>query len=372
MQQGQALSAPVEVRIYGDDLNRLKQIGGQVQKILRKVKGSDLVRSDFREDYYGFNIKMKNDASRMGFTTTSISQMIFTGFEGYPVATFYEGDNAINIVLKMDEQCRQNMIDLQNTYLESPVTGAKVPLRQIAEIKPVWQPGRIMHRNGIRVLTIQSETKNGLLASEMIKKIRPEIDNLQLPPGYRIEYGGEQANKNEVMGRMIVVLIISLIAIFVVLMFQFRNLKEVGLVMFTIPLSLFGAIMGLYITGNDFGFTAFVGLISLSGIVVRNAIILIDHANVLIANGMNIRMAAVEAGKRRMRPIFLTAMAAAIGVWPMILSGSPLWSPLASVIAFGVVWSMIMSTLTIPVLYIAVIKARDKGNLIETEVIVKS
>ena len=135
---------------------------------------------------------------------------------------------------------------------------------------------------------------------------------------------------------------------------------------------MFGAIFGLYITGNDFGFTAFVGLISLSGIVVRNAIILIDHTNVLIKSGVNIRTAAVEAGKRRLRPIFLTAMAAAIGVWPMILSGSPLWSPLASVIAFGVIWSMIMSTLTVPVLYIAIMKDRDKKVLIAPEEIVKS
>jgi multidrug efflux pump subunit AcrB len=106
---------------------------------------------------------------------------------------------------------------------------------------------------------------------------------------------------------------------------------------------LFGAVFGLYVTGNNFGFTAFLGFISLAGIVVRNAIILIDYINELLAEGMDIRTAAIESGKRRMRPIFLTAMAAAIGVLPMILSGSSLWSPLASVLAFGVVWSMLMA-----------------------------
>jgi multidrug efflux pump subunit AcrB len=166
---------------------------------------------------------------------------------------------------------------------------------------------------------------------------------------------------------MTTALAISLVLIFLVLLFQFRNVKEVGLVMITIPLSLFGAILGLVITGNDFGFTAFVGLISLSGIVVRNAIILIDHANELIENGIDIRTAAIEAGKRRLRPIFLTAMAAAIGVWPMILSGSPLWSPLASVIAFGVVWAMLISTLAVPVLYLSVIKPGDKKHATEIE-----
>jgi len=153
--------------------------------------------------------------------------------------------------------------------------------------------------------------------------------------------------------------------IFFILLFQFRDLKEATIIMLTIPLSLFGAFFGLYITHNNFGFTAFVGLVSLSGIVVRNAIILVDHTNELLKEGMDIKTAAIESGKRRLRPIFLTAMAAAIGVLPMILSGSPMWSPLASVIAFGVVWSMIVALLTVPVLYIAWIKPKDKQHIID-------
>ncbi|MBP1666136.1 MAG: acriflavin resistance protein, partial [Bacteroidetes bacterium] len=358
------MSAPVEVRISGDDIKRLKQIGGEVQDILRRSGGSSMVRTDSREDFYGIKIHLKDEASRLGFTSSAISQMIYTGFKGYPVSTMYEGSNPLKIVLRLDEKHRQNAIDLENTYVQSPVTGASVPLRQIAELKPEWQPGRILRRTGIRTLTVQSNTKDGILPSELLKAIRPELDKLELPPGYRIFFGGEHANKMETYGYLAMALVISLVAIFLVLLFQFRNLKEVGLVMLTIPLSLFGAIFGLLITGNDFGFMAFCGLISLSGIVVRNAIILIDHTNELIENGKDIPTAAYEAGKRRLRPIFLTAMAAAIGVFPMILSGSPLWSPLASVIAFGVIWSMVISTLSIPVLYTVTIKPKDKRDLV--------
>jgi multidrug efflux pump subunit AcrB len=121
---------------------------------------------------------------------------------------------------------------------------------------------------------------------------------------------------------MVAALMISIVLIFFILLFQFRDLKETTIVMLTIPLSLFGAFFGLYITHNNFGFTAFVGLVSLSGIVVRNAIILVDHTNELLKEGMDIRTAAIESGKRRL-PIFLTAMAAAIGVLPMILSVLP-------------------------------------------------
>lgn len=363
MMQGQPMNAKVEVRIAGDDIKRLKEIGAGVENILRNTRGSDMIRSDFREDHYGLNIHMKPEAARLGFTTSSISQMLYAGFTGYSTSTFFEENNPVNIVLRLDENERHSTASLEDYYVQSPVTGASVPLRQIADLAPEWQPGRIIHRNGIRTLTIQSETSGNVLASELLKAIKPHIAGLQLPPGYRIYYGGEYANQQETFGKMIIALILSLIIIFIVLLFQFRNLKEVGLVMLTIPLSLFGAIAGLLITGNDFGFMAFCGLISLSGIEVRNAIILIDHTNELIRKGTDITAAAGQAGKRRLRPIFLTAMAAAIGVLPMILSGSQLWSPLASVIAFGVIWSMLISTLSIPVLYKESIKPEDKKEI---------
>ncbi|MGV3706623.1 MAG: efflux RND transporter permease subunit [Arcticibacter sp.] len=362
MQQGQPLKAPVEVRISGDDINMLKKLGNQVQEVFRKTPGSALVRSDFREDYYGIDIKLRNEAGRLGFTTESISKMVYTGFSGAPVSTMYEGNNPVDIVLRLDADERRNFSDLENIYLESPVTGAHVPLRQIADIRPEWQTGKIMHRNGVRTLTVQSETQHDLLPSELLSRVKADINKIALPYGYHIEYGGEYANKQETFSQMMIVLMISLVLIFFILLFQFRNLKEAGIVMLTIPLSLFGALFGLFITGNNFGFTAFVGLISLSGIVVRNAIILIDHTNELLDSGLDIRNAAILAGKRRLRPIFLTAMAAAIGVLPMIISGSPMWSPLASVIAVGVIWSMVMALLTVPVMYISWIKSRDKEN----------
>jgi multidrug efflux pump subunit AcrB len=368
MQQGSPYKSPVEVRIVGDDVSRLKAIGMQVQDILKNAKGSAMVRPDFREDYYGISIQLKDEANKLGFTTGSISQMVYTGFNGAPVSTMYEGNNPLDIVFRLDARNRQSSDNLENIYLASPVTDANVPLRQIAELKPQWQTGKIMHRNGVRTLTILSETEGDVLPADLIKEVKTGIADIPLPAGYRIEYGGEQFNKNETFSQMMVVLAISLVLIFFILLFQFRSLKEAALVMLTIPLSLFGALIGLYITHNNFGFTAFVGLISLSGIVVRNAIILVDHTNELIGHGMDIRTAAIESGKRRLRPIFLTAMAAAIGVLPMILSGSPMWSPLASVIAVGVIWSMVMALLTVPVLYIAMIRPHDKKDLMVTPV----
>jgi multidrug efflux pump subunit AcrB len=147
-------------------------------------------------------------------------------------------------------------------------------------------------------------------------------------------------------------LIVSLAGIFLILMFEFQSFKQSLLVMVSIALALLGAVLGLIVTRNPFGFTAYVGFISLSGIVVRNAIILVDYINERRADGQAPEGAALDAGHRRLRPIFLTTMAAAVGVTPMIISGSSLWSPLASTIAVGLIFSMGSTLIVVPVLYV--------------------
>lgn len=363
LQQGKATVAPVEIRIIGNDIATLKAIGNRVSDIVQKTNLAAFARSDFKEDYYGVAIRPTENAERLGFTTTSVARSIYGGFTGAPVSTLYEGNTPVDVLLRLDEQSRRNFDDLQNMYLTSPVTGAGVPLRQIATLKPEWHTGRIMHLNGLRTLTILCEPKQGALASQILKKVRPELSRLTLPAGYRIQYGGEYENQVETYQQMSLAFGISVLLIFLVLLFQFRNLKETFIVMLTIPMSVFGAMLGLLITRNSFGFTAFVGLISLSGLVVRNAIILLDYANELVRRGVPIPTAALEAGKRRLRPIFLTASAAAVGVMPMVLSGSQMWSPLASVIAVGIMFAMFISLLLVPVLYAHVIKPSDKDQL---------
>lgn len=360
MQQGSVTLAPVEVRISGPELSKIKEIGNKVQSILSAAEGTEDVHTNFMEDYYGIDMNLKEEGNRMGFTTSSVAASTYAGFSGYTATTLYEGDRPINVVLRLDSANRRNFEDIGDLYVSSPVTGADVPLRQIADLKADWQTGRIVRRNGVRTMSVLSEVKEGSFASSILKSVRPQIARITLPPGYRITYGGEYENQNETFSQMVAALVISLLMIFLVLLFQFRNVKQAVLIMASIPLSLFGAILGLVITGNPFGFTAFIGLISLSGIVVRNAIILVDHTNLLIReHGTDIPAAAAEAGKRRLRPIFLTASAAAIGVVPMILSGSPLWSPLASVLAVGVLFSMIMALLVVPVLYTMIVKPSD-------------
>jgi multidrug efflux pump subunit AcrB len=180
------------------------------------------------------------------------------------------------------------------------------------------------------------------------------LDTLTLPAGYDLKYGGEIAIQTESFGHLSVGMIVSVLLIFLILLMQFQSVKDALIIMVSIPLALFGAYFGLVITRNPFGFTAFMGLIALSGVVVRNGIILVDYIREKRHAGSSIESAALEAGRRRIRPIFLTTVAAAAGLTPMILSGSGLWSPLASVIAVGLIFSMVFTLLVVPVLYVMV------------------
>lgn len=355
VQQGAQTEAPIEVRISGDDINELKRLGEQVQEILEGVASADYVFRDYFNDSYRVDVKVNDElANRLGITEASVSQTLSGAFDGAAVSTFWEGDRPVSIKLRLDQASRSNFSDIGNTYLNSELTRARVPLRAVAQLAPEWQTSRIVRRNGVRTLTIRAYQKPGHYASKILEEAMPKIKSLQLPAGYRIDYGGEKFNQGQTFPQMLVALGISLVAIFLVLLVQFRNISDPLVVMASIPLTLFGAIFGLIITHNPFGFTAFMGLISLCGIVVRNGIILVDYCNERVAEGATLEQAAREAGSRRLRPIFLTTMAAAVGVTPMILSGSSLWSPLASVIAFGLIFSMFFTLLVVPVIFVAV------------------
>jgi outer membrane protein TolC len=359
LQQGQIMEAPVEVRIVGDDIPTLEALGNQAEDILRHTPGAIYIHTDWHEDAWQVGMKVREEqANRMGLTNAGIAQQLAAGFEGAPMTTFWEGDRGVDVVLRLDPEQRQSFQNVADTYVMSPVTGARVPLQAVASLTPEWQPGRIVRRNGERTLTVRAFPGDGNLASAILNHARKQLDTMALPAGYRIEYGGEFENQQEVSGELRNALLISLVLIFLILLFQFRTLIDPLIVMAAFPLAIPGAALGLLVTNNTFGFTAFIGIISVGGLVVRNSIILIDYIHDRMRDGVELEQAALEAGERRLRPIFLTSAAAAVGVIPMILSGSSLWSPLASVIAFGLLGSMVFTLVAIPVLFVVAHRER--------------
>jgi multidrug efflux pump subunit AcrB/outer membrane protein TolC len=353
LQQGQVMEAPVEVRISGDDIGTLETLGNQVQEVFRHTPGATYIHSDWHEDAWQVGVNVREEvANRMGLTNAGIAQQLAAGFEGAPMTTFWEGDRDVDVVLRLNPAERQSFTNVADTYVMSPVTGARVPVSAVATLTSEWQPGRIVRRNGVRTLTVRAFPGDHRLASEILGDARKQLNKMEIPAGYQMKFGGEYENQQETFGEMRNALVISLVLIFLILLFQFRTLIDPLIVMAAFPLALPGAALGLLITHNTFGFTAFIGIVSVGGLVVRNSIILIDYIHERMKNGVELEQAALEAGERRLRPIFLTSAAAAVGVIPMILSGSSLWSPLASVIAFGLLGSMVFTLVAIPVLFV--------------------
>ena len=345
--------SPVEIRISGDSIKTIKQVADQVSNIMRGIEGTEWIRTDYEQPLQSVNLNLKQDeASRLGYTKQILDYSLLVGTKGFPVSTIWEGDYPVNVNLKVDKKIKTNVDDIMNQYVTSPFLVSSVQVRQLANAVPGWTEGEIARRNGIRTITVGVDVNRGIYASNVFNKAKPLIDGLKLPPGVSISYGGDYETSIEEVTPVYYAMAITVAIIFIILLFQFRTIKTSLLIMTTLPLSILGAALGIKITGYPFGVTALMGIISLMGIIVRNGIIYISYAETLRReHGHSLEEAAIAAAKRRMRPIFLTSSAAAVGVIPMILSRSPLWGPLGSVICFGLILGMIMSLLLLPVLY---------------------
>ena len=344
---------PVEIRISGDSIATIKKVAAQVSGIARGIEGVQWVRTDYEQPLQAVSLKIKEDeATRLGYSKTILDYSLMFGMKGFPVSTIWEGDYPVNVNLKLDKKTKSDVEDIMNQYVTSPFLVSSVQVRQLANAKQEWTEGEIVRRNGVRTITVRVDVDRGRYASNIFNKLRPTVDNMQLPEGVSISYGGEYEMGVDEITPLYYSLAISVAIIFIILLAQFRNYKTAILIMMTMPLCIFGAAFGVTITGYPFSTTAFIGLIGLVGIVVRNGIIYVNYAEELRReHGHSLEEAAISSAKRRMRPIFLTSAAAAVGVIPMIVSRSPLWGPLGAVICFGLIFGLVLSLLVIPVLY---------------------
>jgi outer membrane protein TolC len=299
----------------------------------------------------------------MGYSKGFVATSLMVGLNGLPLTTIWENDYPVEVRLTQDNVGAKSIKTIEDQYITSLSSFSASPLRSFASFSPEWTEGTIVHRNGTPTLTIFIDNDLTGIAAKMFDEIRPQIDNLKLPERLSISYGGDYEAQVEVFIPMAIALAVSIIIIFFILLFQFKKVKLSLLIMSTMLLTLPGAAIGLKLMGYPFSTTAFVGISSLCGLVVRNGIILIDYARALRGkNKMSVHEAALAAGKRRMRPIFLTSAAASVGVIPMIISRSPLWGPLGSVICFGLIISMVLTIYILPIMYSLVYSDKEQKS----------
>ncbi|AMP99509.1 Acriflavin resistance protein [Pedobacter cryoconitis] len=355
-------SAPIEVRISGNNIDDLKAVGEKVIAIGKRHKEVIWARTDYDQMEEGIKLNVKSqELARLGLTKSDVANTVAMHTEGVDATRLWEGNYQIDVKIKTPKTSRMNVSSLLDLNIPSQQTKTVVPLRQVADIAPEWNDGQVVRRNSIRTLTVRMDIIPDAVANNVLTELQPDIDKIKLPQNVEISYGGELELQNENMGPMGISLLMSVILIFLILLWHFKHLKHAVLSITTMPLSLLGASFGLLVTGYPFGFTSFLGLLALCGIVVRNGIILIDHAEELrIHEGKTVLQAGILSAERRMRPIFLTSTAAAVGVTPMIISRSSLWGPLGTVICFGLMVSMVLTLFVLPTLYWLFFRKEDE------------
>ncbi|NLD92681.1 MAG: TolC family protein [Fibrobacter sp.] len=355
-----AAEAPIEVRISGDNIDSLKHHAENVASILRTYPQITWVRNNCDVSSPLINVDINRDeANRLGFTQSLIASAIQARTSGLELTKLWEGDYPVKIVLKTESDERDDINKLADLYVTSPLTQAVVPLRQLTSFTPSWTESQIAHRNGIRTITVRADVQQQVITSTIFPSIKKEIRALNIPDYISISYGGESEVEAETYPELFTSIAAGVFLIFIVLLFQFRQIRLALLIMITMILSLPGAAFGIKLFGFNLGGLPLLGIISLLGMVTRNGIILIDYAEKLRKDlSMSLQDVIVSAAKRRMRPIFLTASAASVGVIPMMLSGSPMWSPFGAIVCFGTIVSMVLTIYIVPAAYLLVMKRK--------------
>lgn len=356
---------PVEIRLKGDSLSVLYQAADSVMKVMHKDTRLSLVRTNFDEPLPGVHLRMDEiEAARLGLDKTLLMANMAIRFgDGLPVTTLWDGDYPIGIVLKSLDKEQPTFSDLPDEYI--PVMGgvASVPLRQVAAMSPDWNPGQIVRRNGVRTISVLAETVRGYNTDRVTREVVSAIKkDVQFPEGVTMSVGGAKEVDDEALPQIMAGLGIAVCMIFFILLWHFKKISLALLTLCSTAMCLFGAALGMWIMGNDLSLTSILGVVSLIGILVRNGIIMFDYAEELQRDkGMSVRDAAQHAGMRRMRPIFLTSAAASMGVIPMILSRSALWSPMGTVICFGTLTTMVFISTVMPVAYWLIFRKDSAG-----------
>lgn len=359
----QYADAPFEVRLTGDNAEELKSEAAKMVDYLRGLETSLWVRTSFEAPLQSLSIELdQEEIARLGINKTLVSLGIASGLTGMKVGDVWEGGYSLPVYIE-PVHSENRVSDLLNVQIPA-VSGVSVPLRQIGTISPEWDEGVITHRNGRQTITIMADVRRGtdpqLAMKEMYAHTNKEFVP-RLPAGIKFEYGGMRESDSEVFDPLLKGLIYSFIIMFLILVFHFRKLKLAVIIMSSILLCAFGAAFGVWIMGADFNAFAILGVIGLAGIIVRNGIIMFDHIEHLrFDKGESVRQAAIDGGKRRMRPIFLTSAVAAVGVLPMIISRSPMWAPMATIMLFGILITMVLIVSVLPIVYWLVYRKQDK------------
>ncbi|WP_343704720.1 efflux RND transporter permease subunit [Chitinophaga sp.] len=351
-EQGPPVVAPVEVRLFGDNLDTLRRLAAHVEQMLQQTPGTmyidnpvDLLKSDIRVAI------QPEKAQQLGVPFVQVDRTVRLAVAGLSLGKYTDhNSNDYEILLTRARDGRPTLDVFNNLYVNN-LQGQAIPLSQVAELKMETSPVNINHQEKRRVVSVKAFVKDGFLVSRVIGDVTGKMDAMRLPVGYSYEMGGEVESAKQSFGGFQSVILVTVFLFIAVLILEFRTFKSTLIILSVIPLGIVGAALALWFTGNTLSFVAIIGLIALAGIEVKNTILLVDFTNQLRAQGKSLDEAIREAGEVRFLPIVLTSLTAIGGLIPIAASSNPLISPLAIVLIGGLVSSTLLSRLVTPVVY---------------------
>ncbi len=365
-EQGPPIEAPIAIRLFGENLDKLRDIAKKIEELMIKTEGTVNVFNPLSTSKTDLWVKINREkAGMLGIPLIHIDQAVRLAINGLAVTDFRDKEGKdYDVVLRLPVDEKPQIEDFNRIYVSS-MTGAQIPLKQLASIEFKKTPMVIDHYSLERQVTITSDVIGEENVNLVTNEIVGQLNKMDWQKGYYYSIGGEQESRQESFGGMMKAVLVAVLGIFAVLVLQFRSYVQPLIVFSAIPLAIIGSVLALLITGNTFSFSAFIGLTSLVGIVVNNSIILVDYINQLRAEGKSVIEAIKQATEVRFIPIVLTTTTTIGGLLPLTLGGGSLWAPMGWTIIGGLIASTILTLMLVPVLY----KIFTKNGNLEKQVV---
>lgn len=354
----------IAIKIFGDDLDVLAKKANQIKKAIANVEGASDIILEKTEGLPQMSVTYNREKiARYGLNIAQLNDLIAMGFAGTTVGTVFEGEKRFDLVLRLDKEERKTIDDIRNLYIPTP-NGNQIPLQELAQIEYTFGPAKISRDNTHRCIVVGINVRNRDLQS-VVDDCKSNIEKkIKLPAGYYIKYGGQFENLQSAKSRLLIAVPIALFLIFILLYFAFNSVKEAAMVYSAIPLSAVGGILFLWLRDLPFSISAGVGFIALFGIAVLNGIVLIEHFKEMKHNAnTSLNELIIQGASERLRPVLLTACAAALGFLPMAISssaGAEVQRPLATVVIGGLFTATLLTMIVLPVLYKLLSEKKDK------------
>ncbi len=350
----EGVRAELAIKLFGDDLDVLKDKGDEIASVIRKVEGAADVQVDQVSGTPQLLIRIDRDrVARYGINISDVQEVVRAAVGGEVAGQIFEGIRRFDILVRLAPEYRSTPEAIGEIIIESP-RGVRVPLSQLADIEEIVGPRQITRQNNQRFITVQLNVAGrdiGSFVEEGQRAIEEEVD---LPPGYLVTWGGQFRLQQEANKRLAVVIPITLFVVFLLLFSSFNSLKNTLLILFNIPLALVGGVVALWLTGQNLSVPASVGFIALFGIALENGMVLVTCLNQLLRDGVPVDEASIRGACMRVRPVLMTALTTALGLLPLLFSsgvGSEVQRPLATVVIGGLVTATVLTLLVVPALY---------------------